>query len=353
MTQFCWLQSRTQAATAAVVIAAVAIITAVTGPNLVHLYQADVVGCASRGDCQAAAAAFSGNDGTLRLWLGVLVIAAPAIIGMFWGAPLVAGELADGTFRLAWTQGVTRTRWLAVKLAFLGVASMATAGLTSLAVTWWASPLDRAGMSRFGSFDQRDIVPVGYAAFAFALGVALGVLMRRTLPAMLSTLVIFIGVRLAVTYWVRPHLIAPLVEVRPVDVAGYGSEGFLPVAALSSPSLQLQPPDLPNAWITSIDLADRAGQGLSASGLARACPGIGGPPPGGAPGGGPGHVQAPPAAADRLQECGARLSALYHEVVSYQPASRYWPLQWYELAIFLAAALALAGVSIWRVRRIG
>jgi hypothetical protein len=208
-------------------------------------------------------------------------------------------------------------------------------------------------MSRFGSFDQRDIVPVGYAAFAFALGVALGVLMRRTLPAMLSTLVIFIGVRLAVTYWVRPHLIAPLVEVRPVDVAGYGSEGFLPVAALSSPSLQLQPPDLPNAWITSIDLADRAGQGLSASGLARACPGIGGPPPGGAPGGGPGHVQAPPAAADRLQECGARLSALYHEVVSYQPASRYWPLQWYELAIFLAAALALAGVSIWRVRRIG
>lgn len=54
-----------------------------------------------------------------------------------------------------------------------------------------------------------------------------------------------------------------------------------------------------------------------------------------------------------LQECGARLSAGYHEAVSYQPATRYWPLQWYELVIFLAAALILAGLAIWRVRRIG
>jgi hypothetical protein len=353
MTQFCWLQSRAQTATAALMIAVVAVIAAVTGPTLVHLYQADMAGCAGRGDCQAAAAAFSGDDGSLRLWLGVLVVVAPAIIGMFWGAPLVAGELHDGTFRLAWTQGVTRTRWLAVKLGFLGAASMATAGLLSLAVTWWASPLDLAAMSRFGSFDERDIVPVGYAAFAFALGVTLGVLMRRTLPAMLSTLVIFVGARLAVTYWVRPHLIAPLAEVRPVDVAGFGSEGFLPIAALAPSSLQLQPPDIPNAWITSIDLVDKAGHGLSSSELALACPGIGTGGPAGGSGGAYGHVPAPPGAAQGLPECGARLSTRFHEVVSFQPGSRYWPLQWYELAIFLAAALALAGVSIWRVRRIG
>jgi hypothetical protein len=355
MTAFCWIQSRAQAATAAAVIAVIAVVAAVTGPNLVHLYQAEVAGCAARGDCQAAASAFSGYDGSLRMWLGVLILAAPAIIGMFWGAPLVAGELADGTFRLAWTQGVTRTRWLAVKLGFLGLASMATAGLLSLLVTWWASPLDRAGMSRYGAFDQRDIVPVGYAAFAFALGVTLGVVMRRTVPAMIATLVAFIGARLAVTYWVRPHLIAPLVELRPVDVAGYGSEGFLPVAALASPSLQLQPPDIPNAWITSIDLVDKGGHGMSARDFALACPGVGT----GGPSGGHGHpssvgaVPAPPRAAAGLQECGANLSARFHEVVSYQPGSRYWPLQWYELAIFLAAAAALAGVSIWRVRRIG
>jgi hypothetical protein len=33
---------------------------------------------------------------------------------MFWGAPLVAGELESGTFRLAWTQDVSRVRWLAL-----------------------------------------------------------------------------------------------------------------------------------------------------------------------------------------------------------------------------------------------
>ena len=61
---------------------------------------------------------------------------------MFWGAPLVARELETGTFRLAWTQSVTRTRWLAVKLALVGLASMAVAGLLSLILTWWSSPID-------------------------------------------------------------------------------------------------------------------------------------------------------------------------------------------------------------------
>jgi hypothetical protein len=38
-------------------------------------------------------------------------------------------------------------------------------------------------------------------------------------------------------------------------------------------------------------------------------------------------------------------------VLTYQPASRYWAFQWYETAIFLALALALAGFSFWWVRR--
>jgi hypothetical protein len=342
---FSWRQARAQTATAAFMLAIVAVVAAATGPEVARLYRTDVAGCASHGDCQAAAATFAGYDGSLRTWLGVLVIVAPAVLGI-WGAPLVAAELEDGTVRLVWTQSVTRTRWLAVRLAVIGVASMAAAGLLSLVVTWWAGPLDRAGLNQFGSFDQRDIVPVGYAAFAFALGVMLGVLLRRTLPAMISTLVVFVAVRLAVVHWLRPRLITPVVERLPVTVAGYGSEGFLPF--MPSPSLQLQPPSLPNAWITSIEVVSKTGRGLSAAQLAATCPGIGG----GRPRPGLGHVQAPPGAAQQLQDCGAKLSALYREAVSYQLASRYWPLQWYELAIFLVAALALAAASIWRVRRI-
>jgi hypothetical protein len=33
------------------------------------------------------------------------------------------------------------------------------------------------------------------------------------------------------------------------------------------------------------------------------------------------------------------------------PASRYWAFQWYETGIFLAAALAVAGLGTWWVRR--
>jgi hypothetical protein len=38
-------------------------------------------------------------------------------------------------------------------------------------------------MNRFPVFAERGMLPIGYAAFAFALGVAAGVLSRRTLPA--------------------------------------------------------------------------------------------------------------------------------------------------------------------------
>jgi hypothetical protein len=54
-----------------------------------------------------------------------------------------------------------------------------------------------------------------------------------------------------------------------------------------------------------------------------------------------------------MQQCVTRLAVTYHEVVTYQPAGRYWPLQWLELGVFLAAALLLAGACAWRVRRIG
>ena len=97
MIRVAWRQFRAQAAVTAGALAAVAIVSAVSS---VH----------------------SRYDSGLRTWLGVLVAAAPGVLGLFWGAPLVAGELEAGTFRLAWTQSVTRTRWLAARagLAALG-----------------------------------------------------------------------------------------------------------------------------------------------------------------------------------------------------------------------------------------
>jgi hypothetical protein len=290
-------------------------------------------------------------DSTVRLWLSVLVVTVPGILGGFWGAPLVAGELESGSFRLAWTQDVSRIRWLTVRLAVSGLACVAVAGLLSLAVTWWAEPLDRAALDQFGSFDSRGIAPAGYAAFAFTLGALLGALTRRTVPAMALTLFAFTAVRLAFRLLARPRLLLPLTKVLALNPAttGYGSAGFWPF--IPAPSLRPAPPGMPDAWVTSVAVVNQAGDVLTGGALGRACPGIGDRAAGG--GGGPGHVRAPRGAADAMHACVARIAAGYHEVITYQPASRYWPLQWFELCVFLAAALLLAGVCAWRVLRIG
>lgn len=189
-------QFRIQAVVGVGAVAIVAVIVAVTGPHLVHVYDTSVATCTAHGDCPTAISAFSQDDHALQILLGALVVVVPGLIGIFWGAPLVAREFEAGTFRLAWTQSVTRTRWLAVKLGVVGLASMVVAGLLSLMLTWWSSPLDRVNMNVFGTFDQRDVVAVGYAAFAFALGATIGTLIRRTLPAMAITLVVFVAGRL-------------------------------------------------------------------------------------------------------------------------------------------------------------
>ena len=245
---------------------------AITGPHLVHLYNTTVAGCSARGDCPAAISQYLTHDSTLRTWLGVLVVAGPGLLGVFWGAPLVARELEAGTFRLPWTQSVTRTRWLVVKLALGGWASMAAAGLLSLIVTWWASPLDRAHLDIFNTFDQRDIVPIGFALFAFVLGVFAGLIIHRTLPAMAATLVVFVGARLAVTKWARPNLISPLHHsnaITAASIVGYGSTSLG-----ASSTLQLAPPTVPNAWIYSTRLVDSSGHGLTAAYVKTACPAV-------------------------------------------------------------------------------
>jgi len=55
--------------------------------------------------------------------------------------------------------------------------------------------------------------------------------------------------------------------------------------------------------------------------------------------------------AAQLQACITRLSSTLHTVVNYQPGSRFWPFQWAEMGIFLAGALALCGLTYWRLRR--
>ena len=127
-------------------------------------------------------------------------LAAPLLVGLFWGAPLVAAEAEAGTTQFAWMQSVTRKRWLGVKIGWMLLAAAIWGGVISALVTWWASPTNAEELNQFdpGRFDITGIVPVGYSLFALALGVAAGALLRRTLPALAVTLAGFIAVRVVI-----------------------------------------------------------------------------------------------------------------------------------------------------------
>jgi hypothetical protein len=339
-----WRQFRVQALTATAALAAFAILLAATGPHLASLYATSKITDCHSFACEPAANTFLGQlSGTYPVVyvLGIgLILAAPAIIGIFWGAPLIARELETRTFNLAWTQGVTRTQWLAVKLTLTGLAAMSVTEALSLMYTWWANPISKAiglgfpgggklfSQGQFSSviFASHGITPLGYAAFAFTLATAVGALTRRALPAMAITLAIFAAAQVAMPLAVRPHLIPPSHTVASI----YASD--LAYGSLTADVV----PGHPGAWILSSQALNPAGQPLST--IPAACPSN--PPSPGEKGG-----------ASAITPAQCMQSRGYREAISYLPTSRYWPLQWVETGIFLALALALAWFCFWRLGR--
>lgn len=335
-------QFRAEAVAAVAALAAVAVLLAITGADLVRVNDAFLAACATAGDCASSTNPVVDAFRPLQIALPVTVMVAPAIVGMFFGAPLIARELETGTFRLAWTQTITRGRWLAVKLGLVGLAAMAVVGLLTWMVGWWTSPLDAITRDRFDptNFGYHGVVPIGYAAFAFALGATTGLLLRRTVPAMAVTLAGFLAARLAVMYWIRPSLAAPLQAPFPLSDA---SPGFSLSALVGGGPIDiaLRPPEinLPNAWVYHAQLVDSAGNPPDQHVVETTCPAL-------IQVARSGHLTK-----DDFQACVDKLSGTYHTVVTYQPASRFWPFQLAETGIYLAAALALCGLSYWWIRR--
>jgi len=355
-----WRQSRLQAASAAVVLAAFAVLLAVTGPHLASLYAGSSIGrCQGSADeCGgfaddflqqlygSSALANSSITGTgtyyLLFLLGIVtILVAPVVIGMFWGAPLIASEFEAGTHYLAWNQSITRTRWLAVKLTLTALAAMAVTEALSLMQAWWATPISRAvergaccspiAMNQFSPllFATHGITPLGYAAFAFAFGVTAGVLVRRAVPAMALTLALFAVLQVAMPLWVRPNLFPP---DRTVSTLSTFDSVDVPIDSGTFTVIPDGWGSQPEAWVLSNAAVDMAGKPVSAvpadcmqalqSGKAS-------------------H----PALLDCLTSHGIRIA------VTYQPASRYWAFQWTETAIYLGLALALAAYCFWRLVR--
>jgi hypothetical protein len=344
-----WRQFRPQAVTAAAALAVFAILLVATGPHLASRYAASgITGCHGGTPCATAASNFlSRLAGTstypIVYLLGTaLILVTPAIIGIFWGAPLIAREFEARTSALAWNQSITRTRWLTVKLALTGLAAMAVTEALSLMYGWWADPIGKArdiaasvpglphpfngGRLSSWIFATHGIAPLGYAAFAFALGTAAGALIRRTVPAMAVTLAIFAAAQVVMPVWVRPHLVPP-------DRTVVSGPSFFESAGLSVGTLEASTvPGQPDAWILSSGAVNAAGQPVGTiPAPCNSTPSVG--------------KGASPNAGACMASRGIR------EDITYQPASRYWALQWIETGTFLALALALAGFCFWRLGR--
>jgi len=308
-----WRQLRTSAVGTYAALGMAAVLVVLTGLPLHHAYTASGLATCKGDTCDPLIQAFIGRDQLLQTVLQILLLLLPAVVGIFWAAPLVARELETGTFRLAWTQSVTRTSWLTAKVAVVGLAGLLAAAVLTVLVTWWFGPIDLVNSNGFSPavFGTRDLAPLGYAAFAFGLGVAAGVLTRRTLPAMAVTLVGYVAVRLSFAFYVRPRLMTPLVETAALDDRGAPQLlGGGPGAAAGR-------------WVLSQTLTDPSG-----------------------------------AVTDTIRvraddPCAATRSCLtgYHVRTAYQPADRYWTFQWLETAIFVGLALALIGLAYWWLRR--
>ncbi|WP_410658857.1 ABC transporter permease [Amycolatopsis sp. lyj-112] len=337
-----WRQFRAPAFALFGALAALAVILAVTGPGIADEYAAGVALCGGDSDaCKEFIDRFFNDYQSVFLAVNAIVLLLPALIGLFWGAPLFTRELETGTHRLIWNQSVTRTRWLAVKLGIAGLAAMLAGGLGSLAVTWWASTFDQAAIEDFSRlsamvFDARGVVPIAYSAFAFALGVTVGMLVRRGLPAMAITLAAFAAIQIAMPLAVRPHLL-PATEAT-VELSPSIMDGLLRNPSSGFMNIKAKAPD-PGGWLLFSQTLDPAGNAIDSIPVSMSS--------------GPCGASEPPGSgADPMSSCLAEINRLgYRQQLAYHAPTRFWPFQWIESAIYLGLSLALAGFCFWWIRR--
>jgi hypothetical protein len=309
-----WRQQRLEMVIGGAALMVVVVFLLLTGQQMASAYQqTGLAACLahdpSPGSCQSIASAFHTRflsvTGVIT-WLNFL----PLVLGVLLAAPFVL-DLEQGTYRLAWTQSITRRQWLTVRLGLIVAgAVLAAFGLTAL-MTWWNTPLDHLG-SRLavGQFDFEGSVPVAYTVFAAALCLAAGSLLRRSVPAIGLTLAVYLATRVILLTWVRYHYLPPVTKHVPM-----GSDA------------------------TTASRADYF-MGATASlpkGIMRLCLG--------------GSLQPPPAgtaAAHQVEACFGQ-HGVFASVI-YQPASRFWLFQGIESAIFLVLAAALLALTTWWVR---
>jgi hypothetical protein len=315
-----WRLQRTETLIAAGILALLAALLIPTGLEMGNAYHHDGLAACTGANvsesCNQAIGAFTERFrqvGDLLAWFTLL----PGLIGVLLATPFIL-ELENGTYRLAWTQSITRRRWIVSKLAIAIGAALVVAVALTLLVTWWRSPLVHLqGRMDASVFDAEGIVVFGYILFALGVATALGVVWRRAVPALVVAFAAYFVARIFVDTWLRQRLVSPLTATWSIT----GS----------------QPAKLNHAWVLTQRPSDRLGQPTS---LFRGC--FPQPPLNG-------HAKLinpkEPNADCLLQHGAGFMHAVYH------PASHFWILQGIETSLFAGTALILLAFSAWWTHR--
>jgi hypothetical protein len=306
-----WRLHRNQVFFAGATLAVLTVLLLVTGSVMAHDYHVALANCAATQTCANLSSQLFRGDGAIMDVVD-LTLVVPLLFGLFWGAPLLAKELEDGTHNLAWTQGVTRRHWLGSNVGWALLAATAWGACLAALVSWWRFP-ENALDTRFGAFDLQGIVPIAYSLFAVALGIAVGSVCRRVLPALATTLGIFVAIRVAIGVYLRPHYIPPVTKLFAL--------------------LEGQPGAPAGSWIISSTIV---GPGHHAPGYEFTLNDV-------------------PAACRSTFIGGKGISGTcmaahgFHQLMTFQPANRFWAFQGIEASIFVVLAAALIGFAFWRV----
>lgn len=304
-----WRLHRNQAYVAGAAFAALTCLLLLTGIAMAHDYRSFLASCQTTRSCGDAARLLFRGDSAISI-LVEATMAVPILLGLFWGAPLLARELEAGTHNLAWTQGVTRRSWLSRNVLWALAAAAVWGAAMAALVTWWRGPQNAVGvpvrLATF-TFDIQGIAPAAYSVFAVALGIAAGSIFKRVLPAMAVTVTAFAGLRFLIAEYARPRYLTAITRSLPPY------SGWAPPAGSWT---------LSNATLGPNGLNYTAG--ISYQDTPAACRAVG-------------------QQSNRFASCLS--SHGFHTLITYQPASRFWALQGIEAGIFIALAAALIIVA--------
>jgi hypothetical protein len=190
-------------------------------------------------------------------------VIVPVVVGVFWGAPLISREFETGTQDLVWQQSVSRRRWLAVKVGLVGMAAIRRGGIGSPRRELVVASARRHRHYRSSTACRPDYSTLEDSSsratrrFAFTVGVAAGLLIRRTVPAMAVTLAIFVAAQVVMPTMVRPTS-PPRQRLEIVMTAN----NVIGVAMPSGSNIRglIVESGLPGAWVLANETVDSTGQ---------------------------------------------------------------------------------------------